>query len=148
MLSKASLSLKIDTMIENGRKEITTKKQIEKFPIGSIISYMNVNDVFHLGGFITKFKNDYFIYVSTDFKTKYKARYTHIQKMWVGSVYDVKNDFVSIVASQKKKTKFAVAVNGIDIYYAPDSYNAKRFMHTDKYLKIKMWCQYFGDNNQ
>jgi hypothetical protein len=143
MLSKASLSLKINTMIENGRKEITTRKHLEKYPIGSLVSYLNVDDIFRPGGFITKYKTEYFIYVLPDFKTKYKARYTHIQKMWVGSVYECRNDIVSIVASQKSKTKFPVIFKEIPLYYASDSYDAKRFTHTEKYKKIIKCCEYF-----
>ena len=99
---KASTAAKIDTIIENGRKEITTKKQLEKFPIGSLISYMNIDDRFRTGGFIIKFATDYFIYITPDFSTKYRARYSHILKMWAGNVYNTKNDIVIIVASSQE----------------------------------------------
>jgi len=143
VVNKASFALKIDTMIENGRKEITTKKQLEKYPIGSLISYLNNQNIFKPGGFIIKFNPEYFIYITSDFTTKYRARYSHIQKMWVGSVYKTKNDFASIVPTQQNKTKFPVIVNDIVIYYASDTYDVKRFKYTEKYKKIITWCQYF-----
>lgn len=143
LTNKSLIAMKIDIMVENGRKEIATKKQIEKYPIGSLVSYMNIDNVFRPGGFIIKFKPEYFIYIMSDFETKYKARYTHIQKMWVGSVYECKNDIISIVQSEKTKTKFPVLVNDIVVYYSPDAYNQKRFTYTEKYKKIIKWCDYF-----
>lgn len=143
IVNKALFALKIDTMVENGRKEIITKKQLEKYPIGSLISYLNINNIFKPGGFIIKFKPEYFIYITPDFNTKYRVRYTVIQKMWVGSVYKTKGDFVSIVPTEKPKTKFPVIVNDIVIYYASDSFDVKRFKYTEKYKKIVSWCDFF-----
>ncbi len=133
----------ITTRIENGRKGLTTKKQLEKFPIGSLISYMNVNNVFRPGGFIIKFATEYFIYITPDFSTKYRVRYSHVLKMWAGDVYHTKNDFVSIVQTTHEKTNFPVVVNNITVYYANKTYDAKRFKNTEKYKKIIQWCQYF-----
>src|SRR5262245_40366681 len=95
-IEKARLEGKIVSFIENGRKEITTKKQLEKYPVGSLISYINKANVFKLGGFILKFSDDYFIYIKPDFQTKIRARYKNIKKMWVGDVYKVKNDLISL----------------------------------------------------
>jgi hypothetical protein len=143
-MNKAIVAAKIDTFVENGRKEITTKKQLEKFPIGSLISYMNIDNVFRSGGFIIKFTPDYFIYITPDFSTKYRARYSHILKMWAGNVYNTQNDIVSIVPASQDKTNFSVVVNDIPIYYAKKSFDAKRFKHTAKYKKIIEWCTYFN----
>ncbi len=133
---KALIAAKIDTIIENGRHEITSKKQLEKYPIGSLISYMNNNNVFRSGGFITKFSDDYFIYILSDFKTRYRARYSHIQKMWVGSVYSTAHDIVSIVPSTNKKTNFPVVINDITIHYAQKTFDIKRYKNTDKFKRI------------
>ena len=143
VVNKALFASRIEVMIENGRHEITTKKQLEKYPIGSLISYLNINNVFRPGGFIIKFTPEYFIYISPDFTTKYRARYNHIQTIWVGSVYHTKNDFVSIVQTSQKKTNFPVIVNDIIIYYGKNTFDIKRFQNTDKYKKIIQWCQYF-----
>jgi len=142
-IDKVSLALKIEKLIENGRKEIKTKKQLEKYPIGSLISHIDKNNIFRHGGFITKFKPDYFIYITPDFKTKYIARYTNIKKMWVGSVYKTKDDVVSLVQSDKPETKFPVKINDIVMYYAADKYNHKRFTYTDKYKRAIKWVEYF-----
>jgi hypothetical protein len=143
VVNKASFALKIHTLIENGRKEITTKKQLEKFPIGSLISYLNNQNIFKFGGFIIKFAPDYFIFITSDFTTKYRARYSHIQKMWAGLVYQTRNDFASIVRTQQTKTKFPIIINNIIIYYASDTYDAKRYTYTEKYKRIIKWCEYF-----
>ena len=97
---------------------------------------MNINNIFRQGGFIIKFATDYFIYITPDFNTKYRARYSHIQKMWVGNVYQTKHDIVSIVPAENKKTNFPVNINNITIYYASKTLDIKRFQNTDKYKKI------------
>ena len=141
--NKARFACQIETIIENGRKEITTKEELEKFPIGCIISYLNNDDIFRPGGFIIKFKPEYFIYITVDFSTKYRARYSHIQKMWVGDVYNTRNDFVSIVPATRAETNFPVIVDDVVVHYATSNYDAKRFKHTDKYLTMMKWCEYF-----
>jgi len=142
-MSKIFIAVKIETLLENGRKEIKTKKRLEKYPIGSLISYMNIDNVFRPGGFIIDFNDEYFVYISPDFTTKHRGRYSHITKMWVGTVYTTRNDIVSIVPTLKKKTNFPVIVNGIVIYYAKKTFDAKRFKNTDKYKRIIKWCEYF-----
>jgi hypothetical protein len=143
IVNKALFASKIDTMIENGRKEITTKKQLEKYPIGSLISYLRNDNIYKPGGFIIEFAPEYFIYILHDFSTKYRARYHNIDKMWVGSVYKTKNDFVSIVPIKHQKTNFPVIVNNVTIYYAKNTFDVKRFINTEKYKKIIQWREYF-----
>ena len=63
--------------------------------------------------------------------------------MWIGSVYETKNDLVSIVSSQKPKTKFPININNVPIYFATDSYDARRFTYAGKYERIIKWCEYF-----
>lgn len=146
-IEKARVECKIMTMLENGRKEINTKKQLEKYPLGSMISYMNKSNIFRLGGFITKFAEEYFIYITPDFKTRYRTRYQNIQKMWVGNVYEVTNDLVSIVGTSRNPTKHEVKINDIVVYYGNDSFDAKRFRCTEKYKRMVSWNKYFNDNN-
>ena len=137
MSNKAVMATKINNLIKDGRIEITNKKQLEKYPIGSAISYLNINNIFRSGGFITKFCEDYFIYVLPDFETRYRARYSHIQKMWV------KNTII-VPTTKEKKTNFPVKINEIIVYYGVDNFDAQRFQNTDKYKKIILWGQYFG----
>ena len=135
-------------MTENGRKEITTKKQLRKYDIGSLISYINKSNVFKLGGFITKFDDEYFVYVLPDFTTKYKVKYENVKKMWVGDVYNVTNDLVSLVKSTQPATKFEVKVNDIAVYYGKDSFDARRFKCTEKYKRMVAWNEYFNANDE
>ena len=101
-IDKAVLKTKISNMINNGRQEITTKDQLERFSIGSLISYININNIFKQGGFIIKFFDEFFVYITPDFTTKYRVRYKNILKMFVGDVYSVRNDIVSIVKTTQK----------------------------------------------
>ena len=141
--NKDILKTKLDKLIENGRKEITSKEELEKFRIGSLISYMNINDNFKKGGFIIKFADEYFIYITPDFLTKYRVRYKNIKKMWVGDPFKVRNDVVSIVKTKQKKTNFPVQVGGITVYYAAKTFDKQRFMNTDKYNTMISWYNYF-----
>ena len=140
---KAILGAKISKMIENGRIEITTKEELEEFPIGSLISYMNNNNYFKIGGFLTKITDEYFIFITSDFKQKYRVRYQYINKMWIGDVFSVKNDLVSIVPTTKTKTNYPVKVNNIVVYYAPNNFGVSRFKHTAKYKSMIQWTEYF-----
>ena len=142
-MDKAYLSTKIDTLIEYGHTQITSKKQLEKFPIGALISYLNINNTFRPGGFLVDFFDDHFIYVTPDFETLRKGKYARIIKMWVASVYDTQNDLVSIFPTQNKKTNFSVIINGIPIYFARNSFDMKRFMNTNKYKLIMKWVDFF-----
>ena len=94
-VNKSRIETKIQGYLESGRKEITTKTQLEKYPVGSMISYKNKNDDFKQGGFIIKFADNYLIYITPDFTTKYRVWYKNIKTMWVGDVYKTKNDLVS-----------------------------------------------------
>jgi len=134
--NKAVTAVKISNLIKDGRTEITTKKQLEKYPIGSAISYLNIDNVFRSGGFITKFSTDYFIYVLPDFKTRYRARYSHMQKMWIKNT--------TIVPATKKKTNFPVKINDIVVYYGIDNFDAQRFQNTTKFKKMNIWHEYFN----
>ena len=136
--------VKITMMLENGRKEITTKEELEKYPIGSLISYMNKNNEFKQAGFIYKFSDEYFIYLASDFTTKYRVRYKNVQKMWVGDVYSVTSDLVSLVKADNKKTNFPVKINNIIVYYAKNNFDVVRFKNTGKYKNMIKWVEIFG----
>jgi len=146
-INKAVLRLKINTMIENGRTEITNMKKLKKFPIGSLISYINSSGVFKVGGFLTAVRVDSFSYIDPDFQSRRRVKLNKIDKAWVGSVYDVSNDFVSIIPTSQSETNFPVIVQDIVIFYATTSYNKKRFQNTLKYLRIQKWIDYFSDNS-
>lgn len=137
---------KIQTLLDNGRIEISTKEELEEYPLGSLISYMNNNHILKSGGFVTKFSDDYFIYITPDFGQKYRVRYINVHKMWVGDVKKVKNDLISLTKTTQKKTNFPVTVNGVIIYYAHKKFDQNRFMNTQKYKRIVEWNNYFNDS--
>ena len=143
---KREIRTKIMCLIDYGREEITTKEQLEKYAIGSLISYINKNNIFKIGGFILKFEDEYFIYITSDFTTKYKVRYTNIQKMWVGDVYKVRNDIISLAKATQEPTNFPVKIGKNIVYYASNSFFIKRFMSTDKFKIMMEWYNYFKKN--
>lgn len=146
-MPKDVLAAKILTLIEHGREEITDKKNLIKFPIGSLISFMSIRGKFYNGGFITDFHNDHFIYILPDYSKKYRAHYKKISTMWVGDVYKVTNDIVSLTKTVQNKSNFPVEVDGIIIYYAARSFDKKRYMNTTKYKNIIQWYNYFINKN-
>lgn len=143
--NKDVMKMKIKKMIKNGRKEITTKEELEEYSIGSLISYINNNRIFKLGGFITKFSTEYFIYIVPDLSQKYRVRYKNIQKMWVGEPFKCTNDIVSIIKTKQKKTNYPVKIGDVVIYYAQKKYDQDRFKCTDKYEQYVKWYTYFID---
>ncbi|AYV85582.1 MAG: hypothetical protein Satyrvirus24_6 [Satyrvirus sp.] len=141
--SPALMEAKIEKLLENGRKEIKTKEELEKFPIGSIFSYINKNGIFKNGGFIIKFLDDYFIYITIDFMTKYRVRYNNIEKMWVGDPRKIKNDVISLMPAIQKPTNFEVKLGKTVVYYAPRDRDKKRFTKTNKYKIMEKWYKTF-----
>ena len=140
---KALIGARILTMIENGRTEVTTIKQLKKFPIGSLVSYINSSGIFNIGGFLLAIFDDSFSFVDLDFKIRYRVAINKIDKIWIGSVFKVRNDYVSICPSDKKATNFPAIIANIVIFYAPDNYALKRFISTQKYKLAVLWAQRF-----
>ena len=146
-IRKDVLATKISNFLEYGRKEITTKNELENFPIGSLISYINHKGHFKQGGFITKFADDYFIFITPDFTSKFRVRYKNTIRLWAGNVFNVSNDIISFAGTSQKKTNFPVVLNDIIVFYANSNYDAKRFMNTDRYRTLLLWYNYFIVDN-
>lgn len=144
-INRTLVLAKISNLIENGRKEITTVKQLKKYPIGSMISYMNHDGVFKNGGFIIRFdeNNEYFVYITPDFTSKWRVKYKFIKKMWVGDVYETHNDWVCIHPTKNPETKYKATIGNIVVYYCKDRTMLKRFLFTHKYDKMTKWYNYF-----
>lgn len=142
---KAALLSKISTLIENGRQEITTKGELEQFPLGSLISYMNTQGIFRTAGFIDKFEDESFIYLDIDFATRRRVQYIYIKKMWVGKVNETKNDIVSIIPSTAEKTKHFAKIGDIVVYYSNRPAMISRFKHTQKYQRMVKWYERYGN---
>lgn len=137
---------KISNLIKHGRVEVTSKKQLEKYSIGSLISYISKSGRYRPGGFITKFCDDSFIYITPDFSTKFRVYYDFVDKMWVGDVYKVHNDIISFTGTTQKQTKYPVKIGDTVVYYASKSFDMDRFVNTKKYHIMKSWYDYFVDH--
>lgn len=133
--------VKISNWIERGRVEITTKKELEKYNIGSPISYQNCNNIIRQG-YLYKIKDDWFIFITMNLDKKYRVRYKNVIKMWVGDVYKTNDDIISLTTNQKE-TNFPVKIGDNVIHYALNNFKAKRFMNTDKYQRMVKWYDYF-----
>jgi hypothetical protein len=131
-------------MKKNGREEITTIDELKNFAIGSLISYMNKSGIYKSGGVLWKIADDNFIYLNLETNQKFRAQIKNVDKMWVGSVYDVKNDIISLVPTTKKKTSRPVKINDIVVYYAKSSYDYERYKCTRKYKLMKKWYKTFN----
>lgn len=118
--------------VKNIRNEITTKKQLEKYPIGSLISYENTKGDFKLGGYIIEFHDTYFVYVYLDFVVTHVGRYSRIKKMWVASVcrFNVK--------TSQDKTLYPHKSGDVVVYYATDSINLSNSERI-----MSGWTKYF-----
>ncbi|QTF48903.1 hypothetical protein qu_974 [Acanthamoeba polyphaga mimivirus] len=148
-INKARFAVKISNLIEYGREEINspiTKDKVDKYPIGSVMSYTNMMDEFREGGFITNVKDDYFIYVTPDFQTKYRVKYKNIKKIWIGDVFKLKNDVVSLTKTTQEKTNYPVKIGKVVVYYGSNNYDTKRFQNTNKFKRIFEWYNYFNSN--
>lgn len=155
----------IEALKNKGRKEIKTKEQLEKFPLGSLISFLKKSGKkssgkksskkdgsggkFKKGGFICDYGEDYFIYITVDFENKYRVKYNRIIKMWVVDVNKA-GAREAISFAFKKKTSYPVKLNGKVVYYATSEDTAKKFKKTPKYHVARKWVDKFstGDDDE
>ena len=63
--------------------------------------------------------------------------------MWVGNVYSVKKDAVSLMQTTKKKSNFPVKIGDNIIYYAKNNFDVERYKCTDKYKMMTIWYSFF-----
>lgn len=145
MPNKAWDIAKISVLISSGRSEISTKDELEKFPLGSPISYMNKKGALNQGGFIFSYSNDYFIFINYEFEQKYRVRYINISRMWCGNIFSPEStkDIISLVPANTK-TNFPVFIGPYVIFYAKNTFDSNRFIATKKYSITKQWFEIFG----
>lgn len=130
-------------LLECGREAVMTKEQLETYPIGSSISYLNSSCEFQQGGFIIKYADEWFAFITPEFDLKVRVRYTNVLKMWVGNVFKTTDDIVSITRTKQKKTNFPVMIGNIPVFYGRKSYYAIRFRFTERYRRMADWHNYF-----
>lgn len=146
-INKSLNRARVVILIENGRKEITDPKELQEYSKGSLISYTNHNEEFRKGGFVWKVTDDFFIYLASDFVTKKRVHFKNVAKMYVGDVYSVKNDIVSIVKTDKLETKYPVEIGGVVVFYAKSPFEAKRIQNTNRCINMIKWIEIFGAND-
>jgi len=129
--SPALVQAKINKLLNSGRKEITTKKELEKFPLGSLVSYVTKDGLYRSGGFLRTIQDKYFALQGGNVVNpiSFSVQFNNISKMYIGSP-------VKLANRTDKKTKFEVKINGKVVYYAKSNYDAKRFMGTQKYKRM------------
>lgn len=142
--AKTLIKLSILKYKECGRKQIKTKEELDNYPIGSAISYLNVNDELRKCGFLVRIEEEYFTFIEPEFKKKFRVRYENIKKMWIGDVYKTTNDIVSITETTQKPTKLPVKVGKIIVYYAIRRQFKIKYKMTDKYARMMKWYKYFN----
>jgi hypothetical protein len=144
---KEKLDKKIKEMTNKGRKEISTKEELNEYPPGTLISYITITDVFHVGGFLKDKRINNFTFIDKKMgDDAIKVLYSNVKKMYVGSVYECKNDLLKIEKSTKKSTEYPVKVGDIVVYYASDHFDQKRFMNTNKFKNMIKWYETFKIN--
>ena len=144
---KYSTGYKIQTMIDHGRERITTKEQLEKYPIGSLISYMTNSGTFKAGGFIIGYADEYFTYVTPDYQSKRRVRYHNVKTMWAGDVYKVRGDLVSITETKEEPTEYPVKIGDVVVHYADRPYHCA-YTETERFRRMYRWWIWFGTEKQ
>ncbi len=137
---------KHDNIIKYSRKKITTKHELEEYPIGSLISYTNKKNEFRKAGYVLKYSDNYFIYVTPDFQTKYRVKYKNVLEMWVKKVDSPLKDLIWQAETIQEKTNFPIFIGNKVIYYAKNNSDRDKYMDTTKYKKLVKWYDHFGNN--
>lgn len=63
--------------------------------------------------------------------------------MYVGDVYKVKNDVVSISPTEMKPTNYPIIVDGITVYYAGNKFHYRAYTASAKYENRLKWLHIF-----
>lgn len=142
---KLKIQKKINDLNLYGRKEITTRAELVKFPIGSLISYIDKREIFRYAGYLCRVEQDCFVYITLDFSKKIRVRFVNVDKMWVGNVFKVRGDTINF-KSPVSETKWPVIIGKYKVYYGTSLGNAKNFMASQKYANMVKWHEYFHSN--
>lgn len=145
VISSICTKVVIASYIKKGRCEITCYQDLKKFKKGHLISYLNIYGELKRAGFLLHVKKDYFVYLGLDLKTKKKVRYQFVDKMYVGDVYQVKNDIISLFPTIKKPTKYPLIVDGIVINYFTSEFAKKMYEYTQKHQILIKWIEIFKE---
>jgi hypothetical protein len=141
-ITKDEVETKIISLIESECEEITTKDELETYKLGSLISYLTSSNVFKLGGLITIFKEEYFIYDKLNSSTRYRVRYCNIIKMWVGDFVKLKHKLTRLVNSASQTSHSKIDIDKIEIVYNGKLVDVKQSVGINKYNSIIMNPKY------
>jgi very-short-patch-repair endonuclease len=147
ILGYNKLPAEVKHLINCGRVQVDNKEELENYPTGSLISYININNKFKSGGFFYRSSEDYFVYITPDYERKIRVRYNNIQSIWVGYVFSVKEDIVNIAQITQEKNKFPVEICDVIVYYAKNKTDKKRYMITQEFKVMMKWYEFFMEED-
>lgn len=132
---------KMKEMIDNGRKIIHSKEELQRYPLGTLVSYVTNSGLYRSGGFLKSLQDEYFTLQGGTFAMpiSFPVQYKNIQEMYVGVPIRLLN------RNKDKKTKFKVKLGKKTVYYAKDNYDVKRFMKTKRYKDMAAWHELYAD---
>ena len=125
---------KINDLIDNkGREEISSKKELEDWPTGALVSYITTDGLYRSGGFLRKIEDEYFcLQGGTIAKpVSFCVQFENVDRMFVGS------PIASFKVDESKKTNFPIVIGKKIVYYAKDNNDRRRFMNTGKYKRAR-----------
>jgi hypothetical protein len=143
-IDKSAINVKINSLLDNGRKEISSLKQLATYPPGTLISYLNTNGLFRLAGFLLQTHSNSFSFVTPDFTKRFRINFKFVSRLFVGSVYHCSNDLVSIIPTSKSETNFPVSIGDVIVFYAQTTYTKKRYQATEKFIRAVKWHEFFS----
>jgi len=137
--NKALFDAKIESMLENGRKEIHTRDELLLYPLGSLVSYVTVEGLYRSGGFLRAIKDVYFALGGGTFNhpVSFCVQFENVQAMYVGPPIFNTN-------RKGQKTNFKVKIGKKVVYYAKDNYDRRRFKNTQRYKRMKSIYDIYG----
>lgn len=146
-VDKAIRKAKIQLLIEKGRILVSTREELLDFPLGSIISYITNDDIFHSDGYLKHIGKKSFTVIKEPKEDAdiTKIKFSNVVEMYIGHVGKTKNDVISIHQCNDTITKYPVKIGDIVVYYGRNNMDMKRFSFTDKYLRMVDWYSMFGD---
>jgi|WetSurMetagenome_2_1015567.scaffolds.fasta_scaffold38657_3 hypothetical protein len=137
--NKGVFKAKINTLLKNGRKKITTRDQLLIYPLGSLVSYVTTDGLYRSGGFLRAIKKKYFaLQGGTPAKPiSFCVQFQNIKAMYVGTP-------VRLLNRTPRVTNYKVKIGKTTVYYAKDNFDKTRFMNTKRYKDMKNWYDIYG----
>jgi len=129
----------IDMLLNQGRDEVINPTDLEKYPKGSVVSYVNKNGKFRHGGLLVGLTEDYIILRSMQNLKDMRDLCIKLNNINAFYIIDPRNvtsktrSFSFRHIDDAESCKYTVKIGDTIVFKGRDTYDAERYKTTRKY---------------